>query len=152
MVFCDTTGYVLLLLDLSNAACAVFAVQVDVCQRRIQALEAQLQQQQAAAGASHAVDVQLQDASARADRAEAAEKGADERASAAQEELQRLRDALDAKVAELQRLELAMGELTYEAETARGAELRSRQLQVHALLASCSYHCAQTRPGPGNFS
>lgn len=72
------------------------------------------------------------EAQQRADGLQAAVASADERVAVAEAEATRLRDALDAQAAELQRLELAMGELTYEAEAARGAQLRCRQLDVRS--------------------
>ena len=121
------------------------AVQNEASQRRIQQLEAQLQQHAHSAASSRAAATGLADAQQRVSSLEAELKAVGARCTSAEGHVEQLKAALDAKAGELQNLELAMGELTYEAESARGAELRSRQLQVlpltldQRLLCFCSW-------------
>ena len=110
-------------------------VQNEAQQRRIHNLQAELEQQRTATAASRAADADLRDAQQRASSLEAAASSADERVALADAEASRLREAVDAKATEQQRLELAMGELAYEAESARGAQLRCRQLEVCIIWA-----------------
>lgn len=86
--------------------------------------------------ASQADASQLQAAVQRAEAAEASAASVQASQSAAEQETERLRGTLDAKASELQSLETAMGELAYEAESARTAKLRCQQLQVRWSAAA----------------
>lgn len=111
------------------------SVQVDKRQRHIEQLEAQLGQQSQRAATSEAGAQRAQAALQRAEAAEASAAQAQEAKDGAEREAQRLQGLLDAKAAEMQSLEAAMGDLAYEAESARTAKLRCQQLQV--WLRSC---------------
>ena len=111
-------------------------MQSEASERRIQHLETQLQEQRHVAAASQAASSGLADAQQQIQALESRRVTADERVASTERQLAQLQAAFDAKAAEVQNLELAMGELTYEAESARTAQLQSRQLQVSLSLAS----------------
>jgi chromosome segregation ATPase len=105
-------------------------------QRRIHHLEAQLERHQKVESVSRAANEDLVKAQHQIESLKGQCRATDARVSIAEAEALRLQRLLDSKAGEMQNLELAMGEVTYEAESARGAELRSRQLQVRLCFSS----------------
>jgi flagellar biosynthesis chaperone FliJ len=97
---------------------------------RIRQLESQIEQGEQHAAGLQSMSAELAAAQQQLRHLQDTAKAAEDQAAASEKAAQQAHASLDHKMAELQALELAMGELTYEAESARGAELRSRQLQV----------------------
>jgi chromosome segregation ATPase len=97
---------------------------------RIRQLDSQIEQGEQRAAGLQNTSADLAAAQQQLRHLQATSKAAEEKAAIAEKVAQQAHAALNGKAAELQALELAMGELTYEAESARDAELRSRQLQV----------------------
>ena len=105
-------------------------MQAEAYLQRISALEAQIERDKQGTADLQATSADLSAAQQRIQVLEASAAAAEGRAVAAESRAQQAGAALEGKTTELRALELAMGELTYEAESGRGAELQSRQLQA----------------------